>query len=69
MPKNAELKLSSCRIEVADFRKNCNCGVAVAEQHVFNKVAEELPSSCGIAIADFKKKLRVPTSANYAVPY
>jgi hypothetical protein len=42
VPKIAELKLSSCGLEVADFRKNCDCGMA--EQHFFK--------SCGIAIAD-----------------
>jgi hypothetical protein len=56
VPKIAELKLSSYGLEVADFRKNCECGVAVAEQHFFKScgiaVAEVLPSSCGIAIAD-----------------
>jgi hypothetical protein len=59
VPKIAELKLSSCGLEVADFRKNCDCGIAelrVAEQHLFKScriaIAEVLPSSCGIAIAD-----------------
>jgi hypothetical protein len=28
MPKIAEVKLSSCGLEVADFRKNCDCGIA-----------------------------------------
>ncbi len=28
MPNNAELKLLSCGLEVADFRKNCDCGIA-----------------------------------------
>jgi hypothetical protein len=31
MPKIAEMKLLSCGLEVADIRKNCNCGIAVAE--------------------------------------
>jgi hypothetical protein len=52
--KIAELKLSSCGLEVADFRKNCDCGIA--EQDLFKScgiaIAEVLPSSCGIAIAD-----------------
>jgi hypothetical protein len=47
MPKIAEMKLSSCGLDVADFRKNCDCGVAVAEQHFFK--------CCGIVIADSKK--------------
>jgi hypothetical protein len=61
MPKIAELKRSSCELEVADFRKNGNCGIAVAEQHFLKScglaIAEVLPSSCGIAIADSKKKV------------
>jgi hypothetical protein len=28
MPKIAKVKLSSCGLEVADFRKNCDCGIA-----------------------------------------
>jgi hypothetical protein len=28
MPKIAEVKFSSCRLEVADFRKNWDCGIA-----------------------------------------
>jgi hypothetical protein len=40
MPRIAEMKLSSCGLEVADIRKNCDCGVAVAEQHCLKKVAE-----------------------------
>jgi hypothetical protein len=67
----AELKLSSCGLEVADFRKNCDCGVAVAEQHFFKScgiaIVEALPSSCGISIADSKKKLRLPTSVSWLV--
>ncbi len=57
--KIAELKLSSCGIEVMDIRKKLrlrNCGVAFAEQHFFKScgiaIAEVLPSSCGIAIVD-----------------
>jgi hypothetical protein len=56
MPKIAEVKLSSCGLEVADLGKNCKCGIAVAEQHFLKScgiaIAEVLPSSCGIAIAE-----------------
>jgi hypothetical protein len=56
MSKIAEVKLSSCGFKVADFKKNCNCGVA--EQHFLKScgiaIAEVLPSSCGIAVADSK---------------
>jgi hypothetical protein len=38
MPKIAEMKLSSCRLELANFRKNYDCGII--EQHFFKKVAE-----------------------------
>jgi hypothetical protein len=64
VPKIAELKLSSCGLEVADFRNNCDCGIAVAEQHLFKScgiaIGEVLPSSCGIAIADSKKSCACP---------
>jgi hypothetical protein len=67
MPKIAEVKLSSCGLEVADFWKKLrlrNCGVAVAEQHFLKScgiaIAEVLRSSCGIAIADSKKNCVCP---------
>ncbi len=62
MPKNAELKLPNSGLEVADFRKNCDCGIAevrlrsnMSLKSCRIAIAEELPSSCGIAIADSKK--------------
>jgi hypothetical protein len=68
MPKIAEVTLSSCGPEVADFRKNCDCRVAVAEQHFLKScgiaIAEVLPSSCGIAIADKKKSCACPPLLN-----
>jgi hypothetical protein len=67
MPKNAELKLPSCGLEVADFRKNCDCGIAelrlrsnMSLKSCGIAIAEELPSSCGIAIADSKKSCVCP---------
>jgi hypothetical protein len=64
MPEIAEVKLSSCGFKVADFQKNCDCGVAVAEQHFLKScgiaIAEVLPSSCGIAVADSKKSCACP---------
>jgi hypothetical protein len=62
--ESAEGKLSSCGLEVADFRNNCDCGVAVAEQHSFKScgiaIAEALPASCRIAIVDSKKSCACP---------
>jgi hypothetical protein len=59
MPKIAEVKLSSCVLEVEDFRKNCDCGIAAwrLRINIYLKIcriamAEVLPSSCGTAIAD-----------------
>ncbi len=64
LPKIAEVKLSSCGLEVVDFRKNCDCGIAVAEQHFLQgceiAIAEVLPASCGIVIADSKKSCACP---------
>jgi hypothetical protein len=62
MPKNAELKLLSCGLKVADFRKNCDCGIV--ELRLRNcdcgRASFKLRNcECGL-----KKKLRVPTSAN-----
>jgi hypothetical protein len=72
IPKIVEMKLSSCRLEVADIRKNCDCGIAelrlrnnISLKSCGIAIAEVLPSSCGIAIADSKKKLRVSTFVDY----
>ncbi len=66
--KIAEVKLSSCRFEVADFIKNCDCGIAVAEQHVFKKLLNCICKSASFKLRNcdggLKKKLRVPTSAS-----
>jgi hypothetical protein len=63
----AEVKLSNSGLEVADFRKNCDCGIAVAEQNSFKScgiaITEVLPSRSGIAIADAKISSACPTSA------
>ncbi len=52
------------KLEVADIRKNCDCGIAIAEQRFFKScgiaIAEVLPASCGIALADSKKSCACP---------
>jgi hypothetical protein len=41
MPEIAEVKPSSCGLEVADFRKNCDCGIAEMRlRKFFLQVAE-----------------------------
>jgi hypothetical protein len=62
MPKIAEAKLSSCELEVADFRKNSDCGIAenISLKSCEIAIAEVLPSSCEIAIADSKKSCTCP---------
>ncbi len=65
MQKIAEVKLSRCGHEVADFRQNCDCRIVelLLQSNISLKncriaIAEVLPSSCGIAIADSKKVAR-----------
>jgi hypothetical protein len=67
IPKLVEVRLSSCGLEVADFRKNCDCGIAeirlrsnISLKSCGIAIAEVLPSSCGIAIADSKKNCAGP---------
>ncbi len=71
--KIAEMRLLICGLEVADIRKNCDCGVAVAERHFFKKLR-----NCDCESASFKlrncdcglkKKLRMPTSAYFTHCY
>jgi hypothetical protein len=64
--KIAEVKLSSCGLEVADFRKNCDCGVAVADQQFCKKLRNCNCRSASLKLRScdcrLKKKLCVPTS-------
>jgi hypothetical protein len=67
MPKIVEVKLSSCGLEVAGFRKNNGCGIAelwlrsnISLKNCGIAIAEVLPSSCGIVIADSKKGCACP---------
>jgi hypothetical protein len=69
-------KLRKWSSQVADFRKNCDCGIAelrVVEQLSFKScgisIAEVLTSSCGIAIADSKKSCACPPLTVNAVDY
>jgi hypothetical protein len=73
MLKIAEMKLSSCRLKVADIRKNCDCGIAelrlrsnISLKSCGIAIAEVFPSSCGIAIADSKKSCACPPLLNTA---
>ncbi len=62
MPKIAEVKLSSCGLQIKLRLRNS--GVAVTEQHFLKScriaIVEVLPSSCEIAIADSKKSCACP---------
>jgi hypothetical protein len=60
MPKIAEVKLSSCRLEVADLGKNYDCGIGDFFKSCGIAIAKVIPSSCGIAIADSKKSCACP---------
>ncbi len=67
LPKIAEVKLSNCGPEVADFRKNCDSGIAelrlrsnISLKSSGIAIAEVHPSSCGVAIADSKQSCACP---------
>jgi hypothetical protein len=69
MLKIAKLKLSSCGLEVADFRKNCDSGIvelrlrsSISLKSCGIAIEEALPSSCGIAIAE-----ALPSSCGIAI--
>jgi hypothetical protein len=72
MPKIAEVKLSSCGLDVVGFRKNSDCGIAelrlrsnISLKSCGIVIVEVLPSSCGIAIADSKKSCACPPLINH----
>jgi hypothetical protein len=48
MPKITEVKLSSCELEVADFRKNCDCRFAELR----------LRSKISLKVAELRKVVR-----------
>jgi hypothetical protein len=56
MPKIAELKLSSCGLEVADFRKNCDYGIAELrlQINISLKVIELRLRKCFLQISELR---------------
>ncbi len=67
MPKIAEVEFSICGLKVADFIKNCDCGIAelqlrsnISLKSCSIAIVEVLPSSCVIAIANSKKSCACP---------
>jgi hypothetical protein len=54
--KIAELKLSSCGLEVADFIKNCDCGIAELRlrSNISLKVAELRLRMCFLQVAELR---------------
>jgi hypothetical protein len=54
VPKIAELKLSSCGLEVVNFRKNCDCGIAELRlrSNISLKVAELRLRKCFLQVAE-----------------
>jgi hypothetical protein len=56
MPKIAEVKLSSCGLEVADLGKNCGCGFAELRlrSNISLKVAELRLRNCFIQVAELR---------------
>jgi hypothetical protein len=56
IPKTAEVKLSSCGLEVADFRKNCDCGIAELRlrSNISLKVAELRLRKCFLQVAELR---------------
>jgi hypothetical protein len=64
MPKIAEVKLSSCRLEVVDFRKNFDCSIAELRLRINTSLKTYGNASFKLRNCDYelKKKLRLPTS-------
>jgi hypothetical protein len=54
MPNIAEMKLSSRRLEVADIRKNCYCGIAELRSNISLKVAELRLWKCFLQVAELQ---------------
>ncbi len=56
VPKIAKLKLSSCGLEVADLRKNCDCGIVELRlwSNIYLKVAELRLWKCFLQVAELR---------------
>jgi hypothetical protein len=56
MPKIVEVKLSSCGFKVADFKKNCDCGIAELQlrSNISLKVAELRLRKCFLQVAELR---------------
>jgi hypothetical protein len=56
MPKIAEMKLSSCGLEVADIRKNCDYGITELRlrSNISLKVAELRLLKCFLQVAELR---------------
>ncbi len=56
IPKIAEVKLLSCGLEVADFRKNCDCRIAELRlrSNISLKVAELRLRKCFLQVAELR---------------
>jgi hypothetical protein len=54
--KIAEVKLSSCGLEVADLKKNCDCGITELRlrSKILIKVAELLLRKCFLQVAELR---------------
>jgi hypothetical protein len=61
VPKIAELKLSNCGLEVADFRKDWNCGIAELRlwSNISLKVAELRLRKCFLQVAELRSQKKV----------
>ncbi len=56
MPKIAEVKLSSCGLQVANIGKNCGCGIAELRlrSNISEKVAELRLRKCLLQVAELR---------------
>jgi hypothetical protein len=70
MPKIAELKLSSCGLEVADFRKNCDCEIAELQlgSNISLKVAELRLRKCFLQVAELRLRTQKKVASAHHCP-
>jgi hypothetical protein len=68
--KIAELKLSSCGLEVADFRKNCDCGIAELwlRSNIYLKVAELRLRKCFLQVAELRLRTQKKVARAHLCP-
>jgi hypothetical protein len=69
MPKIAKVTLSSCGLEVVDFRKNCVYGIVELRSNISLKVAELRLQKCLLKVAELRLRTKKKVVLAHLCPH